>query len=100
MYCVVFGGYDDCLKIMFSWLDGDLNVEDLKDGWILVYLVVWKGYVRCLKLLIRKGGDVCWFDYRGKIFILLVGGLSCLLIIFCYLVGKFNYLFVEISFCL
>lgn len=90
MYCVVFGGYDECLKIMFSWFDGDLNVVDFVDGWIFVYFVVWKGYGVCFKLLFRKGGRLCECDFSGKILIFLVRDLFCLFLIVYYLVGKYD----------
>lgn len=95
MYCVVFGGYDECLKIMFSWLDGDLNVVDLNDGWMLVYFVVWKGYGKCFKLLLWKGGDLFLGDYKGNILILLVLEL-CLIVMIYYFVGEFNLVFEKV----
>lgn len=66
MYCVVYGGYYYCLRIMFSWQDGDFNVVDLIDGRIFVYLVVWKGNFNCFKLFLRNGGDFYLFDKCDK----------------------------------
>lgn len=88
MYCVVFGGYEECLMIMFSWVDGDLNVVDFKDGKIFVYLVVWKGYGNCFRLLFKKGGDINRFDCNGNILMFLVKDRYCMYVVGYYLVGE------------
>ena len=62
---------------MLSWPDGDPNVVDPEDGRTPVHLAAWKGHSKCLKLLLRKGGDLQLQDDHGKTPISLTQNANC-----------------------
>ena len=65
MHCAAFGGHEMSLQIMLGWSDGNPNVVDPFDGRTPVHLAAWKGNVKCLRLLLKHGGDYTMKDKSG-----------------------------------
>ena len=66
MHCATFGDHSQSLKILLGWEDGDANCTDPVDGRTPVHIAASKGFVRCLKLLLKSGGNIFAKDKQGK----------------------------------